>query len=77
MANENVNLTWIKYLGHWEKSELQMFRNDASQKESLESLTTSYFPEIAVFEMAHIWDIVFAQLDKCVSPKMGQTRKSL
>ena len=54
-----------------------MFRNDASQKVSLESLTTSYFPQIAVFEMAHIWDIVFAQLDKCVSSKMGQTRKSL
>ena len=69
--------TSMKYLGHWEKSELQMFRNDASQKVSLESLTTSYFPEIAVFEMAHIWDIVFAQLDKCVSRKMGQTRKSL
>ena len=69
--------TSMKYLGHWEKSELQMFRNDASQKVSLESLTTSYFPEIAVFEMAHIWDIVFAELDKCVSRKMGQTRKSL
>ena len=54
-----------------------MFRNDASQKVSLESLTTSYFPQIAVFEMAHIWDIVFAELDKCVSRKMGQTRKSL
>ena len=54
-----------------------MFRNDTFQKASLESLTSSYFPEIALFEMAHIWDIVFTELDKCVSWKIGQTRKPL
>ena len=48
-----------------------MFGNGASQKVSLESLTISYFPQIALFEMAHIWDIVFTDLDKCVSWKMG------
>ena len=44
--------TSIKYLGHRGKRRRAVdFRNDASEKVSLESFTTSYIPEIALFEI--------------------------
>ena len=59
--------TSIKHL-HLEKS--QLFRDRGPQKGSLVSLTVSYSPEVALFEMTHFWDLT--QTDKCPSLKMGQ-----